>query len=117
MHKGCCPGGEADGEATCPAACQDLRRESYTQGTEHRAGTLHDKAHTERDHGHTHAAVRRTSERTLVHRKDSGEAWATRVLAPGGATDLMHKGSLYHTLDKHMRAGGTVSASGFACAV
>lgn len=97
MRKDYRPGGEV----TCPAACQDLRSESHTQGTENSAVTLHDKAHMGESHDYMYVAVRTISGRTPAHKTDTGEAWVMCALVPGDATDLLHKGSPYHILDKH----------------
>lgn len=117
MHKGYCPGGEAGSEVTCLVACQDLRCKLYMQDMENQGVTLHDKAHKGWNHDRTHVIIGKTSRRTPGHKRDNGEVWVRCVLVPGDATDLWHKGSPYHILDKHMWANGMVAASGFACVV
>lgn len=113
MHKGYCPGGEAGSEVTCPASCQNLRSESNMKDTENQGVTLHDKAYKGWSHDRTYVIGEKTSGKTPGHTKDNGEAWVKRVLSPGDATDLWHKGSPYHIPGKHMWAGGMAAASGY----
>lgn len=103
MHMGFGPGRVAVGEVTCPAFYHDLKFESHMRSMDYQPVSLCDKVHKGRSHGHTYAAVMMTSEKTPSHMKDTGEAWVMCVLVPDGVTVQLQMGSLFHTLDNHMR--------------